>query len=86
MHEARLMQDLMARVAAVAAAEGGGRVVRVDVWLGALSHFSPGHFAEHFADASLGTIAEAAETVCEVSDDIHHPDARGVRLMSVAVQ
>jgi hydrogenase nickel incorporation protein HypA/HybF len=86
MHEARLMRDLMRRIAETAAREGGGRVVRVDVWLGALSHFSPGHFAEHFVDASHGTIAEGADTVCEMSEDVNHPDAQGVRLLSVALE
>ena len=86
MHEHRLMRDLMQRIASVASAEGGGRVIRVHVWLGALSHFTPAHFAEHFADAGAGTVAESAETVCEVSEDVHHPDAQGVRLVSIELE
>ena len=86
MHEHRLMRDLMQRIESVARAEGGGRVIRVHVWLGALSHFTPDHFAEHFTDASAGTIAGSAETVCEVSRDVHHPDAQGVRLVSVELE
>lgn len=83
MHEAHLMRDLMRRIVQVAADEGGGRVLRVHVWLGALSHFSPEHFAEHFAEASPGTVAEGAETVCHLSADVNHPDAQGVRLVSL---
>jgi len=86
MHEARLMRDLMARIEAVARAEGGARVTGVRVWLGALSHFSPAHFREHFVDASAGTLAQGAEVACELSDDMNHTDAQGVRLVSVDVQ
>ena len=41
MHEKALMDDLMAKILGVAATEGGARVTRVTVWLGALSHFTP---------------------------------------------
>ena len=41
------------------------------VRLGALSHFTPEHFREHFEDASRGTIAEGAE-VDAVVDERHH--------------
>lgn len=83
MHEARVMRDLMQRVVDAAAANGGGRVAGVRVWLGALSHFSPEHFGEHFEDESRGTVAESAAISCEVSDDPQHPDALWVRLLSI---
>ena len=35
----------------------------VRVRVGPLSHFSPEHFREHFADAARGTIAEGASVV-----------------------
>ncbi len=56
------------------------------MWLGALSHMSPGHFAEHFEDSSRGTIAEGAEVACRVSDDIHDPRANEVVLEGVEVE
>ena len=61
MHEKALLDDLMAKILAVADAEGGARVSRITVWLGALSHFTPEHFREHFDDAARGTVAEGAE-------------------------
>jgi hydrogenase nickel incorporation protein HypA/HybF len=55
----------------------------VRVRLGALSHFTPDHFVEHFRDASLGTVAEAAAVTCEMSEDPRDPDALWVRLLSI---
>lgn len=86
MHEAALMRDLMRRIEAVARAEEARRVTGLSVRLGALSHFSPEHFAEHFAAASRGTIAEGARLDVTVSDDIRHPDAQGVVIESVEVE
>ena len=60
MHERALMADVMREIEQVAAAEGATRVVRVRVRLGALSHFTPDHFREHFVDASRGTLAAGA--------------------------
>ncbi len=66
MHEKALMDDVMAKILEVADAEGGGRVKRVRVHLGALSHFTPEHFREHFDDAARGTAAEGAEVEAAV--------------------
>ncbi|MDH4178019.1 MAG: hydrogenase/urease maturation nickel metallochaperone HypA [Thermoleophilia bacterium] len=85
MHEQALIDDLIAKILAVAEAERGGQVVRVRVWLGALSHFTPEHFREHFVDASRGTVAEGAEVEATVDDDLTHPRASGVVLESVVV-
>jgi hydrogenase nickel incorporation protein HypA/HybF len=85
MHEQALMDDLMRKIAAVAEAEGGGRVVRVRVHLGALSHFTPAHFREHFVDAACGTLAEGAEVDAELGIDLTAPNASGVVLESVEV-
>ena len=85
MHEKALMDDLMAKILGVAAAEGGARVTRVTVWLGALSHFTPEHFREHFDDAARGTLAEGAEVEATLDDDLADPRAQGVVLESVVV-
>jgi hydrogenase nickel incorporation protein HypA/HybF len=85
MHEKALMDDLMAKILGVAAAQGGVRVTRVRVWLGALSHFTPEHFREHFDDAARGTAAEGAEVVATLDDDLADPRAQGVVLESVSV-
>ena len=85
MHEKALMDDLMAKILGVAAAEGGARVTRITVWLGALSHFTPEHFREHFEDAARGTAAEGAEVVATLDEDPTDPRAQGVVLESVSV-
>lgn len=86
MHERALMTDVMRKIESVAAREGAGRVVRLEVRLGALSHFTPEHFREHFADASRGTIAEGAEVSAIVDVDVTDEHAQGVILESVEVE
>lgn len=85
MHEKALMDDLMAKILGVAEAEGGVRVTRIAVWLGALSHFTPEHFREHFDDAARGTAAEGAEVVATLDGDPTDPRAQGVVLETVSV-
>ena len=86
MHEASLMRGLLRRVEELARAEAARRVTGIAVWLGALSHFSAEHFAEHFGSASRGTIAEGARLAITLSDDIAHPDAQSVRVESLEVE
>jgi hydrogenase nickel incorporation protein HypA/HybF len=86
MHEAGLMKALMRRIREVAEAQGAKRVLGVSVWLGALSHMSPEHFAEHFEDASAGTLAEGARLTATASDDLNHPHAQSILLESVEVE
>lgn len=86
MHERALMTDLMREIEAVASADGATRVTRISVRLGALSHFTPEHFREHFVDASRGTIAEGAAVDATLGDDLDDPRAAGVVLESVEVE
>ena len=86
MHEQALMDGLMRQIERVAAAEGASTVTAVRVWCGALSHFTPEHFREHFERASAGTVAEGAEVAVELSDEVTDPDATGVRLESIEVE
>ena len=58
MHERALMEDLLRKIEAEVDGAGGGRVTRVRVRLGALSHFSVEHFREHFTAAARGTAAK----------------------------
>jgi len=83
MHERALMADLVRKIEAVAAEQGGGRVVGVRVHLGALSHFTVEHFCEHFVDATRGTVAEGASVEAELGGDLVDPRAQGVVLESV---
>ena len=86
MHERALMTDLMREIEGVARADGASRVTRVSVRLGALSHFTPEHFREHFVDASRGTLAEGADVDTVLEDDLDDPRAAGVVLQSVEVE
>jgi hydrogenase nickel incorporation protein HypA/HybF len=85
-HERALMTDLMREIEAVAAADDSTRVTRVSVRLGALSHFTPEHFREHFIDASRGTLAEGAAVDAVLGDDLDDPRAAGVVLESIEVE
>ena len=86
MHEQALMDDLMRTIAAQAEAEGARRVTRIRVKLGALSHFTPAHFREHFEDAARGTLAEDADVEAELRTDPTEDNAQGVVLESIDVE
>jgi hydrogenase nickel incorporation protein HypA/HybF len=86
MHEKAVMDDLIRKLEATAAAEGGRRVAGVQVRLGALSHFTPEHFREHFQFAAHGTVAEGASLRAELSTDPTEPLAQGVVLESVELE
>lgn len=86
MHEKALMDDLMRKILGAAQAEGGARVTRIRVRLGALSHFTEAHFREHFADASLGTVAEGAAVDAVLDGDVAASGARDVLVESVDVE
>ena len=86
MHEKALMDDLMRTIESRARAEGARRVTFVRVRLGALSHFTAGHFREHFEDAARGTLAEGAEVEAELRTDPTEAEAQGVVLESIDVE
>lgn len=86
MHERALMNDLMREIEDVARADGASRVTKIEVRLGALSHFTPEHFREHFVDASRGTLAEGAVVAATLATSIDDPKASGVVLESVEVE
>jgi hydrogenase nickel incorporation protein HypA/HybF len=86
MHERALMRDLVGRIDELAAAEEATAVTRIDVRLGALSHFTPEHFREHFEDAARGTRAEGAAVEATLSDDTGAADAAGVVLETIELE
>lgn len=86
MHEQTLLRDVMSRIDEIARVEGATRVTRVQVRLGALSHFTPAHFREHFEDASLGTVAEGAVVDAQVVGDATSAGASEVVLESVEIE
>jgi hydrogenase nickel incorporation protein HypA/HybF len=85
-HERALMDDLVRKVLAVAEAERAASVTRIRVRLGALSHFTPEHFVEHWLDATRGTFAEGAEVDATLDEDLSGEAAQGVVLESVEVR
>ena len=60
MHESGLVEELIEELDRVARANGGGRVVRVEVGVGELAGFTHEHFEEHFRKAAVTTLAEGA--------------------------
>jgi len=80
------MRDVMRKIEQVAAEQGADCVSHVTVRLGALSHFTPEHFHEHFVDASRGTIAEGATVDAVVDVDVAADRARDVVIESVEVE
>lgn len=85
MHERALMDDLVRKVLAVAEAEDASSVTRIRVRLGALSHFTPEHFVEHWVDASRGTLAEGAAVDAAMDESLDGEAAQGVVLEAVEV-
>jgi hydrogenase nickel incorporation protein HypA/HybF len=83
MHERALMDDLVRKVLAVAEAERATSVTRIRVRLGALSHFTPEHFREHWVDATQGTIAAQAKVEATLDESLAGEAAQGVVLESV---
>ena len=83
MHERALMDDLVRKVLAVAEAERATSVTRIRVRLGALSHFTPEHFREHWVDATQGTIAAQAKVEAALDESLAGEAAQGVVLESV---
>ena len=86
MHELSLMKDLFRKIESIARQNGAGKVVQVRVQLGALCHISASHFAEHFAEASIGTIAENARLEIDVLRDIAHPQAQDILLGEITLE
>jgi len=86
MHERALMDDLMRKIDSEARASGAARVTRIRVRLGALSHFTPEHFREHFDDAARGTVAAGAVVDTELRTDPTEPEAQGVVLESIDIE
>ena len=86
MHERTLLRNVMSRIDEIARAEGATRVTGVQVRLGALSHFTPAHFCEHFEDAARGTLAEGATVDARVVGDARSARAADVVLESVELE
>lgn len=86
MHEASVMAGLMRRIDEVAKAERAKKIVGLSVWIGALSHMSAEHFAEHFERAAAGSAAEGARLDVTVSQDIGHANAQDILLDKIELE
>lgn len=86
MHETGIVRDLVRKLESVARDANAEAVSGVQVWLGALSQFSPGHFREHFEEEAAGTLAEGAVLDVLTSDDAGDPDALHVVIRSVDLE
>ncbi|AKM33295.1 hydrogenase nickel incorporation protein HypA (plasmid) [Pandoraea faecigallinarum] len=86
MHETGIVRDLVRKVESAAAQAGAGSVREVQVWLGALSGFSPAHFREHFDEEVRGTSAEHAMLRIVASYDVHDAHAQHVMLQSLELE
>ena len=83
MHEEALLKDLRRKVDELSAGQGGARVVRARVTLGALAHLDEPRLRELWTRAMTGGPAEAAALEVELVPGIEHPRARDVVLRSV---
>jgi hydrogenase nickel incorporation protein HypA/HybF len=86
MHETGIVRDLVRHLEALASDANARAISRVDVWLGALSQFSPDHFREHYVDEAKGTIAEGAVLDIVASDDVSDPNALHVMIRGATME
>ena len=86
MHERSLMIDLFRKISAVSAEHGDAPVRALTVRLGALSHFSPEHFREHFDLERPDTPAANARLEIVTCDDWSAPHAQSVLLESLELE
>ena len=86
MHETGLVRDLIRKVEALVRENGAARAKQVQVSIGALAHFSPEHFREHFVEESIGSLCEGAQLCIRESQDMSDPSAQDILLDSLEVE
>jgi hydrogenase nickel incorporation protein HypA/HybF len=85
MHEESMLRDLIHKAEEVARREGGVRVTRVRLWVGARSHLGGPELTDRWAHAVNGTALSGAKVVVETSSDPDDPNAETVILRSLDV-
>ena len=83
MHETGIVRNLVRKMVDAAEEAGAVRVSGAEIWLGALSQFSPTHFKDHFDDDARGTIAAGARLAITLSDDVSDANAQHVMIRSL---
>lgn len=86
MHEEALAADLHRKLEELAGPDPSLRIVRVRLWVGALSHLTEPTLRGLWPRIAGGTRAEDARLEIEVSGDPADPRAQGVVLASVDVE
>lgn len=86
MHEKHLLADLVKKAEQVCREQGALRVTHMHVFLGAMSHLTPGHFREHFEQESRGTPAEGADVAITLGEDVDDSRAQQVVLLDLEVE
>ena len=86
MHEEAMLRDVIRKAENVARREGGQRVTRVRLWVGARSHLGGPELTARWAHAVAGTPLSGAEVEIELSRDSSDPNAENVMLRSLDVE
>lgn len=85
MHEEVLLRELQRGLREAVPLGPGERVLRVRIWIGALSHLSETRLRQSWPELVAGSGADTAELLVDVSTDARHPQAAAVVLASVDV-
>jgi len=85
-HESGMIEDLMAKIEALARENSASRVTAVEVSIGPLAGISGDHLREHFLIAAQGTLADGAELRVREPADPAARDPLGVFLESVELE
>ena len=83
MHEEALVRDLRRKLVELAEAHPDSRIVRVHMWVGALSHLTAPELDRRWTEATRGTAAEGSKLSIDLSSDLTDPRAQGVLLRDV---
>jgi hydrogenase nickel incorporation protein HypA/HybF len=81
-----MIEDLIAKIEALARENSARRVLAVEVSIGPLAGISADHLREHFLIAARGTLAEGAELRVRENADPAARDPLGVFLESVELE
>ena len=83
MHEESLFRDLRRALEELAAREQTSHIVRVRVWVGALSHLTEARLREAWPHIVGATAAQGSMLEVEVSSEVSDPRSTSVVLTSV---
>jgi Zn finger protein HypA/HybF involved in hydrogenase expression len=84
-HEQAVLADLRRKLIELGTAEGGRRIRRVHVRVGALSHVTAAALRRAWSDTVHGTPAEGAELAVVTGTELADAAATGVLLTSIQI-